>query len=248
MTEDVLVSVEDAIVEIRLDRPAKKNALTQAMYGAMADALERAEQDGAIRAILIGGQGDVFCAGNDLADFAAYAGMSGGDGLHHGIRFLRALVATDKPVIAAVAGDGVGIGLTMLLHCDVVVVAEDARLMAPFTSLGLTPEGASSLLLPERIGHQRAYAVLALGQTLSGKEAAQVGLATLAVPRAQVDPEARRLAAECCARPPEAMSISKRLMRDRDAILRRIDEESRHFRERLTSAEARAAFEAFFKR
>ncbi len=178
MTEDVLVKRQDAVVEIRLNRPAKKNALTHAMYGAMADAIESAEKDAAVRAILIGAEGDVFCAGNDLADFAAFARQSGSDGLQ-GLQFLRTLISAEKPVIAAVAGDGIGIGLTMLLHCDLVVIAEDAKLMAPFTMLGLTPEGASSMILPTLIGHTRAYAVLALGQVVSGREAAQIGLATV---------------------------------------------------------------------
>ena len=247
MTEDVLVRRQDAVVEIRLNRPAKKNALTHAMYGAMADAIESAEKDAAVRAILIGAEGDVFCAGNDLADFAAFARQSGSDGLQ-GLQFLRTLISAEKPVIAAVAGDGIGIGLTMLLHCDLVVIAEDAKLMAPFTMLGLTPEGASSMILPTLIGHTRAYAVLALGQVVSGREAAQIGLATAALPRAEVDAEARKLAAECCTRPPEAMRITKRLLKDREAILARIEQEGAYFRERLASPEARAAFEAFFKR
>ncbi len=246
--EDVLVIRHDGLVEIRLNRPAKKNALTNAMYGAIADTLESAEKDVSARAVLLSAEGDIFCAGNDLADFAAFAGGAAGEGLRNVERFVRALVTTEKPVIAAVAGDGIGIGLTMLLHCDVVIIAEDARLMAPFTSLGLTPEAASSLLLPARIGHPRAYAMLALGQAVSGKEAVRIGLATATVPRSEVATEARKVADECGARPAEAMQITKRLLKDREAILARIEKEGIYFRERLASPEARAAFEAFFKR
>lgn len=248
MSEDVLIKRRDAVLEIRLNRQAKKNALTTAMYDALADALEAAENDESLRAILIGAEGDIFTAGNDLNDFAAVGGIAPDEALRQVERFLRALIGTKKPVIAAVAGDGVGIGATMLLHCDMVVIAEDAQLTTPFTSLGLTPEAASSLLLPDLMGHRRAFAMLALGQPLGGKEAALVGLASEAVPRADVEPRARQAAEACCARPPEAMRITKKLMRDRGAILARMEQEGTCFKERLLSPEAKAAFEAFFKR
>ena len=130
------------------------------------------------------------------------------------LRFLHAIATAEKPLIAAVNGHGVGIGTTMLLHCDVVIIAEDAQLTTPFTSLGLTPEAASSLLLPARIGHTRAFMMLALGQPISGVAAVRYGIATEALPRWEVDSRARALALECCTRPAEAMRITKMLMRD----------------------------------
>jgi len=248
MSEDIRVIRTGAIAEIRFNRPSKKNALTDAMYGAVADAIAAAESDPGTRAILIGAEGDMFCAGNGLTDFAA-AATGAGAGMPRNVeRFLRAISAAEKPVIAAVAGDGVGVGATMLLHCDIVIIAEDARLTTPFTALGLTPEAGSSLLLPARIGHARAYMMLALGDAMSGAEAARLGLATKAVARPEVDEQARALAQQCCVRPPEAMRITKKLLRDTEAITARIEAEGVHFRERLRSPEARAAFEAFFKR
>lgn len=248
MTEDVIITRDGALVEIRMNRPSKKNALTDAMYGAMAEAIEAAGQDPEVRAVLIGAEGDMFSAGNDLSDFAATALKSSGDEQRNVHRFLHAIATAEKPLIAAVTGHGVGIGMTMLLHCDVVILAEDAQLTTPFTSLGLTPEAASSLLLPARIGHTRAFMMLALGQPLSGVDAVRYGIATEALPRSEVDARARAAARECCARPAEAMRITKMLMRDPAAATARIGEENAHFQERLRSPEAKAAFEAFFKR
>lgn len=248
MESEIMVRRDQAIAEIRFNRPAKKNALTAAMYGGIARAIEEFENDPAVKAILFSAEGDIFCAGNDLADFAAFARGDAGSALDQVEDFLRNLVMARKPVIAAVSGDGVGVGATMLLHCDIVVIAEDARLTMPFTALGLTPEAASSLLLPQIVGHARAYAMLALGQPMTGAEAARSGLAAIAAPRSDVEREARRLASGCCARPPEAMRITKSLLRDRQAILARIEQEGAHFKDRLASAEAKAAFAAFLNR
>lgn len=248
MSDDVLVMRQEAVVEIRINRPSKKNALTSAMYGTIADAIEAAGRDAETGAVLISAEGDTFSAGNDLTDFAAAASGSIGTAPRHVDRFLRVIATAEKPLVAAVAGNGIGVGATMLLHCDIVVIAEEARLITPFTGLGLTPEAASSLLLPARIGYAQAYMMLALGQPVSGAEAARLGLATMAVPRAEVEAEARRLAKDCCVRPAEAMRITKTLLRDSEAILARIDKENEIFRERLQSPEARASFEAFFKR
>jgi enoyl-CoA hydratase/carnithine racemase len=248
MSEDVLVSRQDAVVEIRLNRPAKKNALTNEMYGMVADTIEAAGGDDAVRAILFSAEGDMFSAGNDIADFAAIATGTAGASQRNVERFLRAIATAEKPLVAAVAGNGVGVGATMLLHCDVVVIAEEARLLTPFTSLGLTPEAASSLLLPARIGYAQAYQMLALGHPISGPDAVAFGLATRVVPRAEVDELARKLAADCAARPVEAMRITKNLLRNSDAVLSRMETEGKYFHERLQSPEARSAFEAFFKR
>jgi enoyl-CoA hydratase/carnithine racemase len=248
MTHDIGVTTDGALVEIRMNRPSKKNALTDAMYGAMADALEAAGVDPEVKAVLITAEGDMFSAGNDLSDFAATALKASGGEVRNVHRFLHAIATAEKPLIAAVTGHGVGIGTTMLLHCDVVVIAEEAKLTTPFTSLGLTPEAASSLLLPARIGHTRAFMMLALGQPISGADAARFGIATEALPLGEVDARARALARECCTRPAEAMRLTKMLMRDAEAVTSRIGRENEHFQERLRSPEAKAAFEAFFKR
>lgn len=248
MTDDIRVMRDGALMEIRMNRPAKKNALTDAMYGAMADALVAAGEDSEVKAVLISAEGDMFTAGNDLSDFAAAGSRPSADGPRNVQRFLQAIATAEKPLIAAVTGHGVGVGTTMLLHCDIVVIAEDARLSTPFTSLGVTPEAASSLLLPARIGHPRAFMMLALGQPISGADAVRFGIATQALPRGDVAARARALAGECCARPAEAMRITKMLMRDAAAVTARIDQENVHFQERLRSPEAKAAFEAFFKR
>lgn len=248
MDEHILVKQEGPVLEIRMNRPAKKNALTRAMYAAMAEAMEKAEKDDAIRAVLISAEGDMFTAGNDLADFAAMSNETPTAEAPNVNNFLTMLATMEKPLIAAVAGNGVGVGMTMLLHCDIVVIADSAQLTVPFTQLGLTPEAASSLLLPNQIGHKRAYMMLALGQPLSGKDTVALGIATEALPRKEVEARARMAAQECCKRPPEAMRITKMLLRDKAKILERMEVELGHFRERLRSPEAKAAFEAFFKR
>lgn len=248
MDDAILVSQENGILEIRINRPDKKNALTGAMYGAIADAIDSAHSNVDIRAILFSSEGDIFSAGNDLSDFANAASGGSSEGLENVVRVLHALAILEKPVIAAVGGDGVGVGATILLHCDIVVIADEAQLTMPFTSLGLTPEAGSSLLLPEIIGHKRAFMMLALGEPLSGRDAAELGLATLSTSPDSVYLKARSMAEKCCKRPPEAMRITKKLLRDKKAILERIDVEALYFKERLSSPEAREAIAAFFKR
>jgi enoyl-CoA hydratase/carnithine racemase len=248
MTQDVIISQGEGILEFRLNRPAKKNALTIAMYGAMADAMEAAERDGSVRAVLLSAEGDMFTSGNDLADFAQAASGGSAASLADLVRFLHRFAETEKPVVAAVSGDGVGIGATILLHCDVVVISENAKLTMPFTGLGLTPEGCSSLLLPKLIGDKRAFMMLALGEPLSASDAVASGFATALAGADEVDVRARDAARRCATVPPEAMRITKRLLRDKHAIRERIDMEVSLFQERLNSPEARAAFEAFFRR
>lgn len=248
MSQDVLISQNDTILELRLNRPAKKNALTSAMYGAMADAIEGAEKDDAIRAVLLSAEGDIFSAGNDLADFVQAATTGSTEALDNVVRFVDAFAMSEKPIVAAVSGDGIGIGATILLHCDIVVIAEGATLKMPFTSLGLTPEAGSSLLTPRLIGDKRAFMMVALGEPLSAEDAVKFGFATVLAEPQHVDARARQ-AAECCAKvAPDAMRITKRLLRDKDAIRARMDAETAYFKDRLNSPEARAAFEAFFKR
>jgi enoyl-CoA hydratase/carnithine racemase len=248
MTEHVRARIEAGVLRLTLDRPAKKNALTNAMYGALADALAEAERDRAVRAVLFEAEGDVFCAGNDIADFAAAASGEPGRGQLRGFDFIHALGRAEKPYVAAVQGKAVGVGLTMLLHCDLVFVAEDALLSAPFINLALVPEAASSLLLPARIGHARAYAMFALGEAVDGKTAAAIGLANAALPRAEVRPRALAAAEALAARPLEALCATKRLMRDAQAIGALITREGAVFAERLKSVEAAEAFQAFAER
>ena len=242
MSEHVTIEQDGGVLVLTLDRADKKNALTDAMYAALADALEGAESDDAVRAVLFLGRGDMFCAGNDLGDFLSLSSQVSGA---HVFRFIRALGAAGKPLVAGVQGRGVGIGTTMLLHCDHVVLAEGTLLTTPFVTLGLVPEAASSLLLPKRVGHARAFAMLAMGEAMAADEALATGLANAVVPAANLEEEARAAAARIAALPPRAVQATKALMRDPDTILATIAAENRIFSERLASPEAREAFTAF---
>lgn len=252
MNEHVLVEQADGVLTLTLNRPGKKNALSAGMYAALGAAIARADEDDAVRCILLRAAGDSFCAGNDLADFVA-AGGAEGDGAATpaaaaAFSFLRVLATARTPLVAAVQGRAVGIGLTMLLHCDLVHLAEDALLSAPFVDLGLVPEAASTLTLPARIGHVRAFSVLVLGETVSAEEAHAWGLANTVVPVDELDAFARSSAAQVAARAPGAVAVTKALMRDADALAERVDVEGRHFLERLRSPEAQAAFEQVLRR
>jgi enoyl-CoA hydratase/carnithine racemase len=241
-TDLVEISVNDGVMEIVWNRPRKKNALSNAMYRAASAALARAEQDSSIRVVLLTSAGDSFTAGNDLADFAAAA--TGGEA-PAGTGFIEAIAQFPKPLVAAVPGLAIGIGTTMLLHCDLVFVASDAKLTTPFINLALVPEAASSMLLPALLGHVRAFAMFALGESLTGSEAARLGLANAALPTPEVIPAARAAAKQLALRPPGAVMAAKKLMRDRDAILRQLRAESAIFAERLRSPEAMEAIVAF---
>jgi len=247
MNEHVTTALEAGILTVTLARPDKKNALTNAMYGTLADALHRAETDPAIRVVLLQGDGDSFTAGNDLSDFAAQS-----QGLHKGerhvLRFLDALARATRPLVAAVQGNAVGVGTTMLLHCDLVYVADTARLTTPFVNLALVPEAASSLLLPARVGHARAFAMFALGEVIDASTAVAIGLANAAVPPAELRARARAAAETLAKRPLGALAQTKMLMRNADVIRAQMDREGTIFQERLRSAEAREAFAAFAER
>jgi enoyl-CoA hydratase/carnithine racemase len=248
MTNHVRVSVEGNVMRLVLARPEKKNALTNAMYAALADALERAEREAAVRVVLLEAEGDVFTAGNDLGDFAAVAAgtLARGDMKAHA--FLAALARAQKPCVAAVHGMAVGIGVTMLMHCDIVYVAEDAQLSTPFVNLGLVPEAASSVLIPARIGYARAYAMFALGEPVDGRTAASIGLVNEALPAAEVRPKAFAVARQLAARPIGALKETKKLMRDAQGLAAVLARESEIFGARLCSAEAAEAFRAFAER
>lgn len=243
----IIIRRDGAVLEIRFNRPEKKNAITNAMYAAMADALEQAAADAAVRAILFTAEGDLFTAGNDLMDFAAQ-NTGAFTGPREVERFLRRAIEAEKPLVAAVAGDAVGVGATMLLHCDLVYIADSARLITPFVDLGLVPENASSLTLPARIGHARAFALLGLCEPMNGRDAAQNGIANAALAAAEVEPRARAAAQALAAKPPESLRLTKNLMRDRAPLAARVAEEGALFAERLKSDEAAQAFAAFLQK
>ncbi len=247
MTEHLLRERDGAVLTLRMNRPEKKNALTPAMYDGLAAGLREAAGDDAVRVVLIAGGAD-FTAGNDLADFAR-----AGDGTTRpasAFEFLRVIRTYEKPVVAAVRGVAVGIGTTMLLHCDAAVAVRDARLQMPFARLGLVPEGGSSLLLAQRVGQARANWWLLSGEAFSGAAAAEAGLVLHAVEDAAVEAEARRLAEALAALPPGALAESKRLLRaPQAAVLEAVmDAERESFSARLKTAEAQAIFAAFFER
>lgn len=248
MTDHVLVSDDGAIRTVRMNRPEKKNALTSAMYDAMAAALESAGGASPVRCILITGVAGTFSAGNDLQDFLKAA--MGGEGLGHSvIRFLHALARCERPLVAAVEGHAVGLGTTMMLHCDYAVAAADARFQTPFVALGLVPEAASTLLAPALMGHRRAFELLVMGKALNGEEAKACGLVNAVAPAGQVEAEALKAAQKTAALPAGSVAASRRLMKGApDAIVARMDEEADQFKERLKSPEAKAAFEAFLQK
>lgn len=245
MSEHIKVELRDGVLTVVFDRADKKNAITQAMYSALADATERARTDDAVRVILFRSEGDAFSAGNDIADFIAI-GQTTGNLVEMGVfRFLKALAELDKPAVAAVRGRAVGIGLTLLLHCDLVVVAEDALLSAPFINLALAPEAASTALLPAVIGHQRAFELFALGESVDGRTALAWGLANRAVPADQVEATAVDLAGKLAARAPNSIRKTKALMRDSAAIWSLMQREAEAFGSQMRSPEAMEAFMAF---
>jgi enoyl-CoA hydratase/carnithine racemase len=248
MSEHVLIERGDAVLTIRLHRPDKKNALTRAMYGAMGEALSRAATDESVRVVILAGGAD-FTAGNDIKDFAAVNDRPTTDP-GSAFNFLDAIVAFPKPVIAAVRGYAVGIGTTMLLHCDVVVASETARLQMPFTRLALVPEAGSSLLLPARVGPARANWWFLSGAPISGTEAASAGLASRAVPDGEVESVAMEMAKTLAALPPGSVAETKRLIRapHAAALAEAMAAERVSFGERLRGAEAQAAFASFLKK
>jgi enoyl-CoA hydratase/carnithine racemase len=247
MTEHVQIANDHGVLTLTMARPDKKNALTDAMYGKLADTIEAAESDAAVRVLLIRGEGDMFTAGNDVGEFAAVAAGKS-EGSRNVIRFLQSLARSTRPLVAAVQGRAVGVGTTMLLHCDLVVLADNAQLSTPFVSLALVPEAASSLLMPLRIGHVRAYEMFALGEVVPAKTAFEWGLANRVVPLDKLDAEAAALAQRLTRQPAGALTATKRLMRNSDALLTQMAAEGEQFAQRLRTAEAREAFTAFAER
>lgn len=250
MVEHVLVErpqqYDGAVQVIRFNRPDKKNAITQDMYRIMADALEAGDADVAVRVHVFLGTPGCFTAGNDLADFLGYA-VNGRIGEGEVGRFLMGLANAKKPIVAGVDGLAIGVGVTMQFHCDMTFATARSEFRTPFVDLALVPEAGSSLLGPRVMGYQRAFAMLAAGVGFSGEDARDAGLVYKVVSEDELEISTLAAAETIASKPPEAMQIARELMRGatREEVVGRIREESKKFSERLGSAEARAAFEAF---
>jgi enoyl-CoA hydratase/carnithine racemase len=246
MSEHVRVERGDGVLAITLDRPERRNAITVAMYAALAEAFESSEDDPSVRAITIRGEGQDFAAGNDLADFL---GTLPRDTTEIPVwRLLRALARCEIPVVAAVHGNCVGIGTTLLLHCDLVVADRGARFSLPFVDLGLVPEAGSTLLLPRLAGRRRAARYLLLGEPFGAEEALAIGLVTHLAADGGLEATLERVVAALLAKPPEALRETQRLLRHatKEEILERMELESMAFAERLASPEVKQAIDAFF--
>jgi enoyl-CoA hydratase/carnithine racemase len=247
MSEHIQTGKDGAVLTIRFNRPDKKNAFTVAMYEAMAAALADAERDAAVRVVLFTAAGDAFTAGNDLGDFMSKPPTDENSPV---FRFLAALASATKPLVAAVDGLGVGIGLTLLLHCDLVYASERTKLRAPFVDLGLVPEAASSLLLPRLFGYQRAAEILLLGETIDAKRAYELGLVNAVVPAAELGAKALDACQKLAAKPPMALKLTKQLLKDpgHATVAERIRHEAVFFGKQLVSAEVKEAITAFFEK
>jgi enoyl-CoA hydratase/carnithine racemase len=243
----IKTAILNGVCTVEIARPEKKNALTMAMYQVMADALSGAVADPTVRAVLITGQPGIFTSGNDLEDFMQRPPQDMDSPV---FRFMQALLACDKPVVVAVTGGAIGIGVTLLMHCDLVYVSDEARLATPFTSLGLVPEFASSLLMPQLMGHRKAAERLLLGDPFTAEQAVECGLANAVLPAAEVLPHARRVAERFNQLPPGAVREAKRLMRrsQAEAVQQTLVVEGDLFAKRLRSPEAQEAFQAFFQK
>jgi enoyl-CoA hydratase/carnithine racemase len=247
MTDAIRSERSGGVQIVRLNRPEKKNALTSAMYAALADALEAGERDEAMRVHLIAGAPGAFSAGNDIGDFLAFA--EAGELGAPILRFLRTVAGLDKPLVAAVDGLAIGIGTTLLLHCDLVYCTPGSTFRTPFLDLGLVPEAASSLLAPRLMGHARAFELLCLGAPFDAERALAAGLVNAVVDADRVEDAARDAAEALANKPVEALRAARRLLkREPQEVLHRIDEEAALFSERLRSKEAQAAFAAFMDR
>jgi len=247
MSEHVVVERRGAVQIIRLNRPDKKNAITRAMYDAMAAALRAGDADGEVRVHVFLGAPGAFSSGNDLQDFLAVA--TGGDAGQDVFDFLVALATAAKPVVSGVDGLAIGIGTTIHLHCDLTLATPGSLFRTPFTDLALVPEAASSLIAPQIMGHQRAFAMLGMGEGFSAEQARDAGLIWRIVDADDLETEVMAAAEALAAKPPEALQLAKKLVRGpREPVLERIREEGALFLERLKSDEAREAFMAFMAR
>lgn len=246
MSEHIVVERRGAVQVIRLNRPDKRNAINRAMYIAMTEALNEGDEKPSIRCHVLLGAPGVFSAGNDIADFLAATEEDVGS---EALDFLLSLARCEKPVISGVDGIAVGIGTTLNFHCDLTFATPETVFHTPFVDLGLVPEAGSSLLAPRILGPQRAFALLALGESLSAQEAREAGFVYRLVPSSELEEAVLSTAAILAAKPPEALEITRDLMREsRRDVLARICKEAEYFQLRLQSSEAQAAFEAFMER
>lgn len=246
---EILTTKADGILAIEFNRAERKNAITSAMYQAMADALFEAERDTAVRAVLITGKPEIFTAGNDLEDFLKTAALPMSEE-RPVFQFMRALSGIGKPVVAAVSGAAIGIGTTLLMHCDLVYCADNAKFSLPFAQLGLCPEFASSLLLPQLAGYPRAAEKLLLGEAFGAQEAYEMGLVSKVLPVAELPAFARQQAAKLVALPAASIRMTKSLMKRprQQALDDTLAFESKQFAAMLQGAEAKEAFTAFFEK
>ena len=246
INNEIITESREHILRIKINRPEKKNAITRSMYAAMADAIARADDDSGIRAVFLHGTEDCFTAGNDLKDFQAFRQ----DGNNKDVsNFLSTISRAKKPLVAAVGGVAVGVGTTMLLHCDLVYAGEGAKFILPFAALGLCPEAASSFLLPRLIGHQRASELLLLGEPFSAAKACEIGLVNSVYPDSECIDKAFMQVQKLVQQPPASVRITKALLKSSisEYIALTMAEERKHFSERLTSGESHEAFTAFFE-
>lgn len=250
MTEHIIVTDEGATRTITMRRLEKKNTLTQDMYLAMSDAIDQAQSNPAIRCLILTGSSGVFTAGNDIGDFLQAATEKYEVARpRNSVIFLQSLVNNKKPIIAAVDGIAIGIGTTMVFHCDYVIASTTTAFSSPFLQYGLVPEGATSLLVPRMVGHQRAFAMLIMGRPMSAQDGYEAGFVNQVVPPGRAVVEAQKVAREICALPADAVVISRKLLKQpTEDLVRRIGQEDHFFGERMRSPEAIAAFQNFFLR
>ncbi len=245
-SEHIQTDLQDGVLDIRFNRPEKKNALTLAMYTAIADLLVQADGEDAVRVVLIAGNGGSFTSGNDVADFLKSPPTGQESPV---VKFLTAISFARKPVVAAVSGAAIGIGTTMLLHCDLVFAEAGALFQMPFVNLGLCPEAGSSLLLPRMMGHQRAAELVLLGEPFNAEEARDVGIVNIICCDGDLMETARTKAQQLAAQPPAAVRLAKRLLKRgyETALRETMEEEGKSFIERLRSPEAAEALQAFLE-
>jgi enoyl-CoA hydratase/carnithine racemase len=247
LTSDLLLDTAGGVTTLTIHRVAKKNSFTTAMYAAMADVLDQAQADPAVRVLVIQGHETIFSAGNDIADFLQTPPTT----LEAPVfRFMRAISGFSKPIVAAVCGPAVGIGTTMLFHCDLVYAGDNAAFSMPFVNLGVCPEAASSLLAPQRMGYGRAAEALLLGEPFMAEAALEMGLISRIVPPAEVNALAQRQAQKLAAKPLSSVLASKRLMKQgqADLVAQRMAEEGTLFGQMLAQPAAQEAFAAFMEK
>jgi enoyl-CoA hydratase/carnithine racemase len=248
VSDPILIQRVGRVQTIRFNRIEKKNALTRDMYQAMADAVNAANDDDEIGASLFLGQPKVFTAGNDISDFVAIA-TGQADHSMEVVEFLKSIIAGTKPLVAGVDGFAIGVGCTMLMHCDLVYASDRAMLHTPFVDLGVIPEAGSSLVAAQIMGHQRAFALLAMGERFSAEQAHAAGLVNEVLSPERLEDRALEMATKLSERAPEAMAITRELIRgDRQPVLDRMEKEFGYFADRLQSDEAKAAFMKFMNK